>query len=71
MALATPPATRPVTATSTPDMLSPKEVASRWGVHVDTVRRLIERRKLKAITIGRLVKIRVSDMNAYYREHMR
>ncbi|MEO8483338.1 MAG: excisionase family DNA-binding protein [Acidobacteriota bacterium] len=53
------------------ELMSPKEVAVRWGVHVDTVRRLIERGKLRVIVVGRLIKIRKADVTAYYRENIR
>ena len=54
-----------------PDLLSIKEVAVILDVHVVTVRRLIEARKLPAVRVGRLVKVRRSAVLEYYRAHMR
>lgn len=54
-----------------PDLLSVKEVARFLGVHDQTVRRLIRKKKLTAISVGRLVKIRRAAVLEYYRNNMR
>jgi excisionase family DNA binding protein len=58
-------------APTRPDLLSVKEVASILGVHEQTVRRLIDRKKLTAIEVGRLVKVRRGSVLEYYRNHVR
>lgn len=45
--------------------LSPKEICARWGLHSETIRRLIRAGKLPAIYIGRLIRVRVSDLEAF------
>lgn len=53
------------------DLLTAKEVAVIMDVHVNTVRNLIAARKLRAIVVGRLVKVRRSAIAEYYRTHER
>jgi excisionase family DNA binding protein len=53
------------------DLLTVKEVAIILGVHAQTVRRLIVQKKLAAVEVGRLVKIRRSSVADYYRRHVR
>lgn len=38
-------------------MFSPKEVAELWSVDEKTVRRLISRRALRAVKVGRLLRV--------------
>jgi excisionase family DNA binding protein len=45
------------TSSSDREMLTVKDVSLRLDVHEQTVRRLIRTRKLRAIRIGRLVKV--------------
>ncbi len=45
--------------------LSPKEICARWGLHLETIRRLIRAGKLPAIHFGRLIRVRVADLEAF------
>jgi len=45
--------------------LSTADVAARWDVSTDTVRRLIRRGDLAALKVGRNVRIRLADLIEY------
>ena len=51
------------------DLLTVQEVADRIGVHKRTIEREIERKKLKVVRIGRSVRIRPEDLEAYLMRH--
>ena len=45
-------------------LLSVDEVAARWGVHVKTVYAAIQRREIRAIRIGRILRISVAELES-------
>lgn len=51
------------------DLLTVKEVSVRLDVHEQTVRALIRNGKLKAVRVGRLVKVPSTAIGVYYRLH--
>ena len=46
------------------------EVAERLSVSPSTVRRLIRRGDLKAVRIGRLLRVRPADLTTYIQAHI-
>ena len=46
------------------------EVAERLSVSLSTVRRLIYRGDLKAVRIGRLLRVRPADLTTYIQAHI-
>ncbi len=48
-----------------PILLSTRDVADVLGVHINTVKRLINDQKLPAKKIGRAWKVRKSDIRSY------
>lgn len=51
------------------ELLTVKDVSVRLDCHELTVRRLIKRGQLAAVTIGRLVKVPVEELDAYLRRN--
>ena len=58
--------------TTPPDvaLLTVEDVAQRLKVSPSTVRRLIRRGGLKTVRLGRLIRIRPADLNAYIERHI-
>jgi excisionase family DNA binding protein len=54
---------------ATRELLTVKDVSVRLDCHELTVRRLIRRGHLAAVTIGRLVKVPVEELDAYLRRN--
>ncbi len=51
-----------------PQWLSSQDAAGRYGVAVQTLRRAISRRELKAARLGpRIIRVRVDDLDATFR----
>lgn len=50
-------------------LLTPEEVADRLTVTPRMVRRLHERRELRAVKVGRFVRFAESEVERYVREH--
>lgn len=51
-------------STTTTEYLSLQEAADRWGVSSKTVRRRIAEGKLAAYRSGRIIRLRVADVDA-------
>lgn len=47
------------------DVLTVDDLAARWHVHPDSVRSLIASGALRASRVGRQLRVRVSDADAY------
>lgn len=48
-----------------PIILGTQEVADVLGVHVNTVKALIAKKKLQAFKVGRVLKVNKSDLQRY------
>jgi len=48
-----------------PIILSTQEVADVLGIHVNTVKALITKKKLQAFKVGRVLKINKADLQRY------
>lgn len=46
-------------------LLTVDEVAERLAVHPNTVRRLVERREIRPVRVGRLLRFTPEDLDAY------
>ena len=66
-----------VTATSKPRRLratdgtayfTPQQVASRWGWHVESVRRLVRKGQIAAVILGRRVLVPIAEIQRIERE---
>lgn len=51
-------------------LLTLDEVAQRLKVSPSTARRLIRRGGLKTVRLGRLIRVRPADLNAYIERHI-
>ena len=49
--------------------LTVREVAQRWGVSENFVRRLVWRQKIECTRMGRAMRFAVEDVDRYAREH--
>jgi excisionase family DNA binding protein len=49
-------------------LVSPRECAQKFGVHVSTVRRWIARRRLRAVRVGGSLRLRQSQLLALLKE---
>ena len=49
--------------------LSVHELAERWGVSENYIRRLVWRAELKCTRLGRSMRIPIEEVEAYAREH--
>jgi excisionase family DNA binding protein len=57
------------TSNSYDPIRSPKELAARWGVSIDTVRRVVAAGELKVVRLSpRRIGIRASEEERYLRE---
>lgn len=50
------------------ESFSPKEVAARLGISVDSVRRLVKAGQLRAMRVGRVLRIRESAIEQFMEE---
>ena len=55
----------PTPPTPTPQLLTRHEVAARLALSVVSIDRLIGRRELRAVRIGRAVRVRISDLERF------
>jgi excisionase family DNA binding protein len=56
------------TSTSTPQYLTPRQLAARFGVHPITLRRWRAERKITATRFGRGVRFAISEIERFERE---
>jgi excisionase family DNA binding protein len=49
----------------TPQYLSAHQLHLRWGLHTESVRRMTRSGRLPAIRIGKRLRIRLADVEAY------
>ncbi len=49
----------------TDELVSVREVAGRLGVHPETIRRLIHDGRLEGVRVGRLLRVRRTDLDGF------
>jgi excisionase family DNA binding protein len=53
----------------TDELVSVRDVATQLGVHPETIRRLIHDGRLEGVRVGRLLRVRRSDLEQFLQVH--
>jgi excisionase family DNA binding protein len=59
---------KPLSNVGVDDLLLTSEVAQSWRVHVETVRRAVRQKRLRALKVGRGWRVRQSELDRIERE---